>query len=338
MPQALDSFFLLFLLIATAAASCAGTWLVLRVMTRLDIRDHPNERSSHAAPTPHGGGLAVVPVLLAGWIVVALLSGHGSLVFWIVVCGAALLACLSWLDDLKGVPELPRLACQAVVVAAALWTLPSDALVFQGWLPVWLDRVIAALAWIWFINLYNFMDGIDGISGVETISIGVGLGVVGFSLTGYLSPLPLIVAAAAAGFLVWNWSPARIFLGDTGAVPLGYLLGWLLLWLAAEGQWAAALLLPLYYLADATLTLGRRALRVPKPWRPHREHFYQRATQRGLSHRAVSLRILLCNTGLVALALTAVLGYPWPALGAGLLLVAGLLRHFAGPGGASART
>ena len=132
---------------------------------------------------------------------------------------------------------------------------------FQGWLPAALDMAAAALLWVWFVNLYNFMDGIDGIAGSETAAIGIGLAL--FAIAGIgndpaLAAPAAVIAAAAIGFLVWNWAPARIFLGDVGSVPLGYLLGFLLLAAASRGHWKLALILPLYFLADATITLLRR--------------------------------------------------------------------------------
>jgi UDP-N-acetylmuramyl pentapeptide phosphotransferase/UDP-N-acetylglucosamine-1-phosphate transferase len=134
--------------------------------------------------------------------------------------------------------------------------------------------------------------------------------------------------------LWWNWQPAQVFLGDVGSVPLGYLLGWLLLEAALKGLWAPALILPLYYLADATVTLAKRGLRGAKVWQAHRDHFYQRAVQGGLSHGAVVLRVLVCNVGLVVFALLATAGWPWPALAgaalAVLILLARLEHHAAG--------
>jgi UDP-N-acetylmuramyl pentapeptide phosphotransferase/UDP-N-acetylglucosamine-1-phosphate transferase len=130
------------------------------------------------------------------------------------------------------------------------------------------------------------------------------------------------IAAAALGFLPWNWHPARLFLGDVGSVALGFLLGWLLLRLAAEGQWAAAVILPLYYLSDATLTLTRRTLRGEKPWQAHREHFYQRAVAAGLSHAAVVRAVGVANAGLIALAVMATAGCAIVALAGGCAIVA----------------
>lgn len=289
--------------VAVAVASILATGLLRSQLRRRAILDHPNERSSHAAPTPRGAGLAIVPIVLIAW-----LAGPGDGAtpeLALVVAGAAALAALSWIDDLRSLPAGLRFAGQAAMVALAMTGMAERGPVFQGLLPGWLDLALTAIGWLWFINLFNFMDGIDGLAGVEAASIGGGL-----ALLSLLAPLPapwlgLSIAAAAAGFLVWNWHPARIFLGDVGSVPLGFLLGWLLLSAAAEGLWAPALILPLYYLADATLTLLRRALRGERVWRAHREHFYQRAVQGGASHARVALAVLATNCILIGLAAAA---------------------------------
>ncbi len=315
------------LCLAVFAAVLAGTRLVLAVLSRRAILDHPNERSSHSVPTPRGGGLAVVPVLIAAWVVAAA-WGAAPLAPTLILCGLALaLGALSWIDDLNHLSPLWRLLGQAAAVTAALLAVPPPAPYFGGLLPGPLDAVAAGLLWVWYINLFNFMDGIDGISGVEAATSGAGVAVVAI-LAGLGPMLPafgLTLAAATLGFLWWNWQPARIFLGDVGSVPLGFAIGWLLLTTAAHGQGAAALILPLYYLADATLTLGRRALRRERIWRPHREHFYQQAVQCGASHARVSASILIVDGLLVFLAAAAVWGWTGSALAGAALLVAALL-------------
>ena len=244
-----------------------------------------------------------------------------------VLAAALGLAAVSWIDDLRSLPPLIRLAAQGLAVAVGTASLLDDGFFFQGLAPGWLDPLVAALGWIWFVNLFNFMDGIDGITGVETACVGGGAALVAFLApeTAGLTPVfGLTLAAAALGFLVWNWHPAKIFLGDVGSVPVGFLLGWILFDLTAAGLWAPAIILPLYYLADATITLARRALRGEKIWRAHREHFYQRATQNGKSHAEVSRMILAANVVSVALAVAA-LSWPWAALGAAAVSVAALL-------------
>ena len=318
-----------------AALSWIATRIVLGLLERRAILDRPNERSSHTRPTPRGGGIALTAVLLLANGALALLIPSDRLELCILLGGMAVLALVSWLDDLMNLSAALRFSIHILVVAAALVLLPTHALIFQGLLPPLLDRILAGLLWLWFINLYNFMDGIDGITGVETISIGLGL----FALSQLAPAFPhlegwfgLIVAAAAFGFLLWNWHPARIFLGDVGSVPLGFLLGGLLLGTAAAGQWAAALILPLYYLADATLTLLRRAARGEKVWRAHREHFYQRPVLRGLPHDKIVQPIAAANLLLIALALAAAGGAVLPALVGAALVVALLLAWLARAG------
>lgn len=292
---------------ATAAVAAVGTWAALRYLDRRAIVDRPNERSSHKRPTPRGAGLALVPAVAAAWAAVGLAKGAAPL-HWVVIMAALGLGLVSWFDDVKGLHPGPRFAAHIIAVAVVLTQLPSDALVFQGWLPLGLDRVATGLLWLWFVNLYNFMDGIDGITGVESLSIGLGLALItgsanGFTVAGTpIGPLGLAIAAASVGFLAWNWHPARIFLGDVGSVPLGFLIGWLLIAAAMKGAWAAALILPAYYLADATITLVRRASRIEPVWRAHREHFYQQAVAAGRSHGEVAAMVGVLDSGLIILA------------------------------------
>jgi UDP-N-acetylmuramyl pentapeptide phosphotransferase/UDP-N-acetylglucosamine-1-phosphate transferase len=313
------------LLPAAAVGGAVTTGLVTRVLKRRAILDHPNERSSHAVPTPRGGGWGILLVLVPGWAALGVAPA--------VLVGLAGLAAVSWLDDRRGVPPGPRLLVQAAAIAFGLSTL-GDHLVFQGWLPWDADRAVAAFCWLWFVNLFNFMDGIDGLAGGETVSVAAGLalvaGVAGlgpdpaaFPASGMIPPA-LVLAGAALGFLVWNWQPARVFLGDVGSIPLGFALGWLLLVAAAAGLWPAAVLLPLVFVTDASLTLLRRLAAGQRVWQAHREHFYQRAVRGGRSHAWVVRAVLATNLVLIALALAAPwLG--WPVLVAGALAVLGLL-------------
>jgi len=314
-----------------AVISYAVTWLVLRVLVRVGAYDRPNRRSSHDRPKPRGGGLAVLPVIALTWLAANAWLAPAAPGFWLVLPAALLLGAVSWIDDLRELSPVLRFAVQGLAVALGIYGLGGSPLVFQGMLPPLLDRLAAAFLWLWFVNLFNFMDGIDGISGVETLVICGGLVAVGALAP--LAPGPVacaaLLAAALLGFLVWNWEPSKLFLGDVGSVPLGYLLGWLLLAAAADGQWAAALILPAYYLADATLTLLRRARRGAALWQAHREHFYQRAVQGGASHAGVALRVLACGGVLVALAAGAAAGRTWTALGGAGFAVVLLLCEFA---------
>ena len=311
--------------------SFGGTGLILRFLEKRAILDHPSERSSHSAPIPKGAGIAVIAVVLSAWM--GLAWGTPAAGAAAIVSGAALfLAIFSWVDDLGGLNPLWRLLGQGVAVAVVLVQAPPGGPFFGGLLPPFADLLAAGLFWMWFINLFNFMDGIDGIAGIETAAIGLGVALV--ALVAGFSPafiiFGLILFAAALGFLWWNWHPARIFLGDVGSVPLGFLLGWLLLGLAGQGEWAAALILPLYYLADATVTLIRRGLRGERVWQAHREHFYQQAVGRGLSHDDVVGHVLRVDLALVALAVLAASGWMWASLAGAAILVSWLLFFLGG--------
>jgi UDP-N-acetylmuramyl pentapeptide phosphotransferase/UDP-N-acetylglucosamine-1-phosphate transferase len=307
-------------------ASWAGTWAMMRWLTERGIVDRPGERSSHDRPVPKGAGAAVVAVLLVIWVALALagfvprgILGISGLAF--------VLAAVSWRNDLKDLSVTLRLVVQIAAVIVALLGWPGRGLLFQGLLPAWLDQTVTAVAWVWFINLFNFMDGADGMTGVECIVIGLGVTVIGaltgFGPEGYLL-LGVTLAAVAAGFLPWNWYPARVFLGDVGSVPLGFVVGWLLLELAGHGYWAPALLLALYYLSDATFTLVRRIVNGEPFWRAHKTHFFQRALGQDGNHAAV-VGLVLAGSIALALAAVAAIWQPLPALGAGATITSALM-------------
>ena len=306
------------LLPASALAGALLTGAVTGYLRRRAILDHPNERSSHAVPTPRGGGLGILAVLVPAWTALGVAP-------W-VLAGAGLLAAVSWLDDRRGLSPRFRLLIQAAAVALGLLALGDGARVFQGWLPGWLDHFVTGLCWLWFLNLFNFMDGIDGIAGSEAAAVAGGAALVALSAGAALHIVApaLVLAGAALGFLWWNWSPAKVFMGDVGSIPLGFGLGWLLFSLACAGLWPAALLLPLYFVADASITLLRRLFAGKPVLQAHREHVYQRAVQAGRSHAAVVRLVIAADGVLIALALAApVLG--WPVLAGGALTVAALI-------------
>lgn len=321
-------FHIAFLFLGTVFASFIATGAVLGLLKSQGIVDKPNERSSHKIPTPRGGGLAVILVILGAWglsLGNSLTAHHGLFIATIF------LGFISWIDDLLSISAWVRLLCQFIAVGLVFWLMPSSNIYFHGILPVWLDSLLAIFMWVWFINLFNFMDGIDGISAVEASSIGVGvffLMMLG-AVQSILGLLGLVIAATAIGFLWWNWQPAKVFLGDVGSVPLGFLLGWLLLEILATPAWLISIILPLYYLADATITLLRRGLRFERVWRPHREHFYQQANRRGLSHSRISALIAGANLLLVCLAVFS-LSQPLLAILGSFVVIIGLLAVLAG--------
>lgn len=310
-----------------AVAAAALSWLLVgvfvRVMTRSQRLEAPNERSMHKVPVPVGAGIAIVATTLALWPWWR--SGPHAAHHVSLLVGFASLGAVSWIDDRRQLSAGMRLGAQALTVGLCLASLPADARVLD-FLPLMLERLLLGLAWLWFINLFNFMDGIDGLAGSETIAVALGYLIVVAS-AGLADPfwrLALVIAASTAAYLYWNWHPAKVFMGDSGSIPLGFLLGWLMLDLALAGEPAAGLILPLYFVADATTTLLARARRGERLWQAHREHFYQRAVLAGATPSSVVCRVAAIDAILIALAVLS-LRYPVPALIAAAMVVAGLL-------------
>ncbi len=198
-----------------------------------------------------------------------------------------------------------------------------------------IERACLFLAGVWFVNLVNFMDGIDWMTVAELVPVTGAILVLG--LAGAVGLLPALVAAALLGAIVgfapFNRPVARVFLGDVGSLPIGLLLGWVLLELAGTGHLAAALILPLYYLADATITLAHRLVRGEAIWQAHRTHFYQRATDHGFTVREIVTRVFLVNLALAALAFITVAAHnivvSLAMLGAAAAIIFWLLTTFA---------
>lgn len=319
--------------IPLAAGLSAGLILLLKPLLQRYALARPNARSSHTVPTPQGGGIAVVGAALTVLAVLgASLSGVDRAEALAVGLAACLLALLGAVDDIRPLPAALRLPIQGAVVAGLVFSVAGRLL---PEMPLAAERALAILAGVWFVNLVNFMDGLDWMSVAEVVPVAGALAL--FGVVGVLPPLPALAAAALMGamlgFAPFNRPVAKLFLGDVGSLPIGVILAWLLYRLALEGGLAAAILLPLVYLADATLTLIRRAARGERVWEAHRSHFYQRATVNGLSVTDVVTRVFLANLVLAALAAATLLWPSWPvtlvALAAGMAVVAGLLRRFA---------
>ena len=323
------------LIFIAAAAVSFVLVLLLRPLLARHALAHVNARSSHKVPTPQGGGIAVIAAT-AGVVIAAALFGGADLIghpLWLVLAATVLIAVVGAIDDVRSIAVVPRLVLQTACGALVLAALP-DGLRVVPFLPYWLERALIAFALLWFVNLTNFMDGLDWMTVAETVPLTAGL--VLFGLLGALPREATVVAlalgGATIGFAPVNRPVARLFLGDVGSLPIGLLLGWLLVVLAG-GHFTAALLLPLYYLADATITLLRRLVRGERIQEAHRTHFYQRATDNGYSVMQIVSRVFLTNIALVALALTTLLTPSHlahaVALIAGCALVGLLLYRFA---------
>jgi UDP-N-acetylmuramyl pentapeptide phosphotransferase/UDP-N-acetylglucosamine-1-phosphate transferase len=317
-----------------SALICVGLIVMLHPVLQRYALAKPNARSSHRVPTPQGGGIAVIAATLIA-SGVGLVSFGAPLTASLATAFIAVIvmACVGAADDVRPLAVTPRLLLQALAVAAVIYALP-DALRVLPILPLWLERALLFLAGLWFVNLVNFMDGIDWMTVAEFVPIAVGIALIG--LLGAL-PTPSVVVALALcggliGFAPFNRPVARIFLGDVGSLPVGLVFGWLLVLLAGAGHLTAALLLPLYYLADATLTLLRRLSSGERVWQAHRTHYYQRATDRGFTVTEIVARVFAVNVVLAALALLTVLAgsrlIDAAAFAGGAALVAALLYSF----------
>jgi UDP-N-acetylmuramyl pentapeptide phosphotransferase/UDP-N-acetylglucosamine-1-phosphate transferase len=251
--------------------------------------DRPNERSLHERPIPRTGGIGV---LLPACV--ALFLGASEL--WIPMAIALGLAAVSMVDDLRSLPAWARLLAHFAAAGVLVWHFLS---------PMHpLELALLALALAWLTNLYNFMDGSDGLAGGMSI-VGFGCYALAAGMDGDL-PLATLcgaIAASSAAFLIHNFHPARIFLGDVGSIPLGFLAGALGLigWTADHWPLWFPLLVFAPFIADATLTLCRRLFRAEPVWRAHRDHYYQRLVRLGAGHRATALAayllMLVCATG-----------------------------------------
>jgi len=291
------------------------TWVLRRYALARQLLDIPNARSSHTKATPRGGGVAIVLSYLG---IVAILSLADSVirpVAWALLGAGGGIALLGFLDDHGHIAARWRLLGH---FAAASWVLvwiggfPS--LDVLGWTlePGWLGSVVGVLYLVWLLNLYNFMDGIDGIASIETICVALGGALLCWLHDAYfLTVVSLALACAVAGFLCWNFPPARIFMGDAGSGFLGIVLGVLSLqagWIASHLFWAWVILSGVF-ITDATITLGHRAFRAEKVYEAHRSHAYQHAARK-FGHMPVVLVVLAINlVWLLPVAISVGLGF-----------------------------
>jgi UDP-N-acetylmuramyl pentapeptide phosphotransferase/UDP-N-acetylglucosamine-1-phosphate transferase len=322
--------------VAGSAILSATLIVLLRPLLVRIAMAKPNARSSHREPTPQGAGAAVViAVFIACATIFLLWRGIAlpPLQLAAFASAALLIAIVGAVDDVRSIEVTPRLLLQAAAAGIVIAALPADFTILPL-LPWWIERLLLLIGGIWFVNAVNFMDGIDWMTVAEVVPVSAALALLGMLglLPGYAIVIALALLGAMLGFAPFNKPVARLFLGDVGSLPIGLVLGFLLLLLAGRGQLAAALLLPLYYLADASLTLFRRMAKGEQFWQAHRTHFYQRATQRGLSVNEVVGSVFVVNVLLAALALVTVLTASWIitacALLAGALLVGWLLYRF----------
>jgi UDP-N-acetylmuramyl pentapeptide phosphotransferase/UDP-N-acetylglucosamine-1-phosphate transferase len=298
----------LFVVAAVAAlVSAIVTWAIRPALLRVALAK-PNARSSHRIPTPQGAGIAVVAATLLVAAAVNVVAVGPAANIPLVVFGTTLfIAIVGFIDDVKSIGVLPRLLLQGLAVGAVVFAAPDNLRIVSA-CPPWIERGLLVIAGLWFVNLVNFMDGLDLMTVAEAVPVSAAVAL--FGLTGNIPAATTVAAAALCGALLgfapFNRPVAKIFLGDVGSLPIGLLLGWCLLQLAYHGQYAAALLLPLYYLTDTTITLLRRMARREPFWAAHRSHFYQQATDNGFTVLRVVGEVFALNVGLALLAMTSI--------------------------------
>jgi UDP-N-acetylmuramyl pentapeptide phosphotransferase/UDP-N-acetylglucosamine-1-phosphate transferase len=313
--------------LGSAAAAAVLVGVVRRLAIRHDVMDHPTTRSSHAVPTPRGGGLGVLLVVATAWGWQAVLPVTWTIV--VLLVGLVMVGLVGYVDDKRGLSVRSRLAVHAVAascvgfVAASVESAPLIAAALFVWWTFWT---------VSSINLVNFMDGINGLVVSQVAVFAVSLALFPES-SGAVPILAMIVAGACAGFLPWNFPRARIFLGDVGSGALGYLVPVLALLVMRGGEIdivrAHLPLLPLF--GDATWTILQRWRRGERVTAPHRSHLYQRLANGGLGHTRVTLIYSLASIcGAFAAHLSvAAGGGPWVLVYAALTVIGGILldRH-----------
>ena len=321
----------------TSAALCYALTMALWSWFGRYALAKPNARSSHRVPVPEGGG---IPVVIAALSVAGLLVAFGPFSIagkhWlaVIVAASAVMALIGFWDDIRQLPVLPRLGLQFAAAAAVVFSAPSEWQLLGGYIPPLAERAVCVVLGVWFVNLTNFMDGIDWLTVCEFVPLTASLVTLGF--LGKTSPAMQVLAAALCGAIIgfapFNKPAARLILGDAGSLPIGLLVAACLFDLAAHGAIAAAIVLPLYYICDATFTLLRRLLRGEPVWQAHRQHAYQRAVDGLWPVRNVVATVFCLNIGLGALAVVAATRHTIaPVLGAALLalaLVCIVLRRF----------
>lgn len=325
---------LLIVVLACAVMSALLAPKIIAYCIQRGLIDDVNHRSLHTQPTPRGGGLGIVlvslPIATALTLAAPTLSNHTYL---LVMLGCSLIVAVTgWLDDHRVMPVWGKMLLQAMAAAIPLYFLPP---VFEdlGW-PLWMDRGFLLLGWVWFMNLYNFMDGADGQATTQAVIIAIGV----FFIFPHSASIMLPVAGAALGFLRVNKPKAQIYLGDIGSSYLGYMLaGAIISAIAVKLDHAVpATIICFYFICDATYTTFKRALKGEKFWQAHRQFWFQRAYQQGLSHNQLLWGMLKLNVALAVVAYLGVhYGWGWYAVFPGMLPIlyaAMKIKHLEGPG------
>ena len=290
-----------FLIFGAAVFSAIFSYPVWKWCENANIVDNVNARSSHTTPTPRGGGLTfVIPTSLfaLAWYAYAEVDAEHSTFILALILGSSALAVLGWLEDKHQLSSMMRLSIQLIIVGVMVWFMPP---VFEGLIGFWGDKILLVIAWVWFINLYNFMDGLNTYATAQSIFLCLAL----VLFASIFKPVLLVLMGTCIGFIRVNITPAKIFMGDVGSLYLGALLGGVLLYqlsIDPSEYFFPLLTLTLVFTFDATYTLIARTLKGKKPWEAHKQHWYQRANQTGFSHEQVTARAIVINFILLIIA------------------------------------
>ena len=269
-----------------------------KIFLRWEFVDKPNFRSNHKKPVVLGGGIIIIPII----VIFSFLNNY----IWNlnILISILILFFISMWDDFRNIKPLPRLFFHflAVMIYVIFYLYPhieKDFIDDKNILFIF--SVFLVFGIVWFINAFNFMDGINGITSVQVISICLSLLALDYYVNNEINTLAFSVLIITLVFCYFNWTPASIFLGDAGSIPLGFIIFVLLIEQALKGMWVISAILPLYYLMDTSATLIKRIYKRQRFWEAHKEHFYQQAIKNGFSHSSVSLKLLIVNIGLFSL-------------------------------------
>ena len=294
-----------FFLISSFCSVFLLTFLLKGIFFNIGFVDKPNARSNHKKPIPLGGGISVIFTIV---IFSYFMLPQWSMINTIIVI---LLFSISILDDVLNINILGRLCVH--LICAFLYVSIYLKSYFLEYLDVSIIELkifffpFGILFVAWFINAFNFMDGIDGITSVYSISILISLIFLYQIIGAGSNSFHFLLLGSMIGFLIFNWQPAKIFLGDAGSVPIGFLIAHLLIEMAFKGFWVSALILPLYYLMDTSITILYRGITKQRLWKPHSDHFYQLGIRNGMNHKTVCYLIVTSSLGLVLFSYFAVI-------------------------------
>lgn len=300
-----------------------------------NIVDKPSKRRAHSKITPRGGGVAIV-ISFALCFLIFDYCTHGSF-----MCSAYLLlplclvAAISLLDDIGYVPIIYRLCAHFIASALVVYFFLWPRTLLHNELPIHLDFAISFIGLATFLNIYNFLDGIDGITASESIHLSITILILCLLRYDVIAHVDLVigistlVCASSIAFIYYNWHPAKVFLGDVGSISLGLLLGLALLLVASSGSrlFVACFIACLYYIADGGLTILIRLMNGEKIWLPHLKHFFQKAVRKGMSHQEVATKIAVCNFSLMCLSINS-LYFPALSIIIAILIIVMILIHF----------